>query len=143
MFCSSVDDLREKITKLSQKLAQAKTSEQRDPIVEKLTTFKGIAALAQEIKQMSCLPLAQRQADLQRALTAETFDDVKELRDAIADLHRLQPRDAEHTKSIQARLAHLNAIEELARDFPAHWDPKLRIPRGQVVAAASIVSPKY
>ncbi len=34
----------------------------------------------------------------------------------------------------------------LAREdsaFPAHWDPKLRIPRGQVVAAASIVSPKY
>ncbi len=29
------------------------------------------------------------------------------------------------------------------KDFPAHWDPKLRIPRGQVVAAASIVSPKY
>ncbi len=29
------------------------------------------------------------------------------------------------------------------RNFPAHWDPKLRIPRGQVVAAASIVSPKY
>ncbi len=29
------------------------------------------------------------------------------------------------------------------RIFPAHWDPKLRIPRGQVVAAASIVSPKY
>ncbi len=28
-------------------------------------------------------------------------------------------------------------------NFPAHWDPKLRIPRGQVVAAASIVSPKY
>ncbi len=36
-------------------------------------------------------------------------------------------------------------IEALARYmiFPAHWDPKLRIPRGQVVAAASIVSPKY
>ncbi len=32
------------------------------------------------------------------------------------------------------------AFEQL---FPAHWDPKLRIPRGQVVAAASIVSPKY
>ncbi len=31
----------------------------------------------------------------------------------------------------------------LAVRFPAHWDPKLRIPRGQVVAAASIVSPKY
>ncbi len=30
-----------------------------------------------------------------------------------------------------------------ALGFPAHWDPKLRIPRGQVVAAASIVSPKY
>ncbi len=30
-----------------------------------------------------------------------------------------------------------------AAAFPAHWDPKLRIPRGQVVAAASIVSPKY
>ncbi len=29
------------------------------------------------------------------------------------------------------------------QSFPAHWDPKLRIPRGQVVAAASIVSPKY
>ncbi len=29
------------------------------------------------------------------------------------------------------------------KNFPAHWDPKLRIPRGQVVAAASIVSPKY
>ncbi len=31
----------------------------------------------------------------------------------------------------------------LRKLFPAHWDPKLRIPRGQVVAAASIVSPKY
>ncbi len=31
----------------------------------------------------------------------------------------------------------------IAYSFPAHWDPKLRIPRGQVVAAASIVSPKY
>ncbi len=31
----------------------------------------------------------------------------------------------------------------VAGRFPAHWDPKLRIPRGQVVAAASIVSPKY
>ncbi len=33
--------------------------------------------------------------------------------------------------------------ETKSGDFPAHWDPKLRIPRGQVVAAASIVSPKY
>ncbi len=33
--------------------------------------------------------------------------------------------------------------EAEAKSFPAHWDPKLRIPRGQVVAAASIVSPKY
>ncbi len=33
--------------------------------------------------------------------------------------------------------------ETLVQFFPAHWDPKLRIPRGQVVAAASIVSPKY
>ncbi len=32
---------------------------------------------------------------------------------------------------------------EVYGPFPAHWDPKLRIPRGQVVAAASIVSPKY
>ncbi len=31
----------------------------------------------------------------------------------------------------------------ITSNFPAHWDPKLRIPRGQVVAAASIVSPKY
>ncbi len=35
-------------------------------------------------------------------------------------------------------------VPELKKHFfPAHWDPKLRIPRGQVVAAASIVSPKY
>ncbi len=33
--------------------------------------------------------------------------------------------------------------KEKEESFPAHWDPKLRIPRGQVVAAASIVSPKY
>ncbi len=33
--------------------------------------------------------------------------------------------------------------EDRSVHFPAHWDPKLRIPRGQVVAAASIVSPKY
>ncbi len=37
----------------------------------------------------------------------------------------------------------LNVIDVAATIFPAHWDPKLRIPRGQVVAAASIVSPKY
>ncbi len=35
------------------------------------------------------------------------------------------------------------AVEIACLIFPAHWDPKLRIPRGQVVAAASIVSPKY
>ncbi len=35
------------------------------------------------------------------------------------------------------------AVAGAAVIFPAHWDPKLRIPRGQVVAAASIVSPKY
>ncbi len=35
------------------------------------------------------------------------------------------------------------AEDDAAGLFPAHWDPKLRIPRGQVVAAASIVSPKY
>ncbi len=34
-------------------------------------------------------------------------------------------------------------VANTLRFFPAHWDPKLRIPRGQVVAAASIVSPKY
>ncbi len=37
----------------------------------------------------------------------------------------------------------LAAVSAFALPFPAHWDPKLRIPRGQVVAAASIVSPKY
>ncbi len=43
---------------------------------------------------------------------------------------------------LQAAIALLHT--EAAQDcFPAHWDPKLRIPRGQVVAAASIVSPKY
>ncbi len=35
------------------------------------------------------------------------------------------------------------AVAARRQIFPAHWDPKLRIPRGQVVAAASIVSPKY
>ncbi len=34
-------------------------------------------------------------------------------------------------------------LSQFVAVFPAHWDPKLRIPRGQVVAAASIVSPKY
>ncbi len=37
----------------------------------------------------------------------------------------------------------LGTSRMFAGSFPAHWDPKLRIPRGQVVAAASIVSPKY
>ncbi len=37
----------------------------------------------------------------------------------------------------------LSGIAGVLYTFPAHWDPKLRIPRGQVVAAASIVSPKY
>ncbi len=37
----------------------------------------------------------------------------------------------------------LPAVGAFVALFPAHWDPKLRIPRGQVVAAASIVSPKY
>ncbi len=37
----------------------------------------------------------------------------------------------------------LGSSNPTALSFPAHWDPKLRIPRGQVVAAASIVSPKY
>ncbi len=36
-----------------------------------------------------------------------------------------------------------SALPQEMQHFPAHWDPKLRIPRGQVVAAASIVSPKY
>ncbi len=43
-------------------------------------------------------------------------------------------------------LRHVKEIHkagERLKGFPAHWDPKLRIPRGQVVAAASIVSPKY
>ncbi len=47
----------------------------------------------------------------------------------------------------QARPDHVEPVTvvepEPVTDFPAHWDPKLRIPRGQVVAAASIVSPKY
>ncbi len=48
----------------------------------------------------------------------------------------------------RARIRFANATsqsdkERDVRGFPAHWDPKLRIPRGQVVAAASIVSPKY
>ncbi len=36
-----------------------------------------------------------------------------------------------------------SVLRKIRTGFPAHWDPKLRIPRGQVVAAASIVSPKY
>ncbi len=41
------------------------------------------------------------------------------------------------------KLTRLEMSGQLQDFFPAHWDPKLRIPRGQVVAAASIVSPKY
>ncbi len=41
------------------------------------------------------------------------------------------------------RIAWTDIQAAYVRSFPAHWDPKLRIPRGQVVAAASIVSPKY
>ncbi len=58
---------------------------------------------------------------------------------------------AGHDEAMVQRVVHLGfevRVELLLADgalvsFPAHWDPKLRIPRGQVVAAASIVSPKY
>ncbi len=63
----------------------------------------------------------------------------------LADLH-----DAKHHKLFDSILvvSDRNVIDSQLQDaifdfFPAHWDPKLRIPRGQVVAAASIVSPKY
>ncbi len=48
---------------------------------------------------------------------------------------------ADKTEESSPESAQLKALQEIL--FPAHWDPKLRIPRGQVVAAASIVSPKY
>ncbi len=44
---------------------------------------------------------------------------------------------------VQGNILMYERAHGLRRIFPAHWDPKLRIPRGQVVAAASIVSPKY
>ncbi len=49
------------------------------------------------------------------------------------------PPNNEYSGTIIAESGSKNLINA----FPAHWDPKLRIPRGQVVAAASIVSPKY
>ncbi len=45
--------------------------------------------------------------------------------------------------AVNSKAGRLSFTTGLKSAFPAHWDPKLRIPRGQVVAAASIVSPKY
>ncbi len=55
-----------------------------------------------------------------------------------ATLLRLAPR-----RHVLLLTLHHAVADGWSLDFPAHWDPKLRIPRGQVVAAASIVSPKY
>ncbi len=51
--------------------------------------------------------------------------------------------EVEVTPKNFGRIAAQTAKQAMMQRFPAHWDPKLRIPRGQVVAAASIVSPKY
>ncbi len=50
---------------------------------------------------------------------------------------------AQYARFAPLPLRPVYALEARRLRFPAHWDPKLRIPRGQVVAAASIVSPKY
>ncbi len=58
-----------------------------------------------------------------------------------SELRWIQASDFKHFPPLRPAAAHKGDFGHLA--FPAHWDPKLRIPRGQVVAAASIVSPKY
>ncbi len=56
----------------------------------------------------------------------------------------LESSRIENSKTIELKTTNFIEDLRLLNDFfPAHWDPKLRIPRGQVVAAASIVSPKY
>ncbi len=71
------------------------------------------------------------------------YRDITERRRAEAQL-RLE---REKTEQLLLNILPEAIAEQLKHNhqaiFPAHWDPKLRIPRGQVVAAASIVSPKY
>ncbi len=62
---------------------------------------------------------------------AKRYQDVEEL--LAAGIHVITTLNVQHVESVY----------DIVEHFPAHWDPKLRIPRGQVVAAASIVSPKY
>ncbi len=79
-----------------------------------------------------------RGAGAARVVTGGAAADPKTLPAANADGFFIQP-------TVFADVAPESALaqQEVFGPFPAHWDPKLRIPRGQVVAAASIVSPKY
>ncbi len=78
---------------------------------------------------------AERAMRAAGALVFAITPDQDALAATLSDL-RLLPRRVERAPP----LSRLGLAPPL---FPAHWDPKLRIPRGQVVAAASIVSPKY
>ncbi len=70
---------------------------------------------------------------IQERLTATKQERALQFADALAGVINVLPT------SLLVRVAR----QQVETVFPAHWDPKLRIPRGQVVAAASIVSPKY
>ncbi len=84
---------------------------------------------------LSGLPVADREARTGAFLHEATGQGFDLARGPLVRFDLLRCADDEH---IFTFVAHHSVW-----DFPAHWDPKLRIPRGQVVAAASIVSPKY
>ncbi len=85
------------------------------------------------IAYVTCSVLAEENGDQVRAFIARH-----------PDFSILPPADVASALGERAFLFKRAALmSEEGIFFPAHWDPKLRIPRGQVVAAASIVSPKY
>ncbi len=63
--------------------------------------------------------------------------------DELKSIAVLQTMDRDARSRLAGALEQQDYADGQVVFFPAHWDPKLRIPRGQVVAAASIVSPKY
>ncbi len=81
--------------------------------------------------------MAKVQADAQAQQAKQQMDEK-------ASVAQLTMSDQQAKAKLAQDAAKAAQDLQLAREnFPAHWDPKLRIPRGQVVAAASIVSPKY
>ncbi len=90
-----------------------------------LMAFSAMPASAETLKVVASFTVL---ADVVKQVGGDHVE-VKSLVGPNGDPHEFEPSPTD-AKNLKAA-------------FPAHWDPKLRIPRGQVVAAASIVSPKY